>query len=743
MIINQIGVGKSTKDANIIPNDVLKNKIAYGKDGKVVGTAPFSHQKISLENIVLPANVTGIYWYANGKHCVNVTGGIAISENGVDWTIIRSSIHPFYQVESYKAYDGTTRYVAITDPLVEPYYDDSYATWRDRKVYRIYESPDGINWSVLNDRFYTSGDSSVYVGIIVDPNSAGSADNTYDSVYFFYSSGTYYTTVYTLVNSEERSTKYLKQYYDGGATVSAHGKMFVRDESGFSGYSSYDSATSKFVKTTVTRNYDDNGILSSAYYGLNKYVGICEFSSGSNIIYSDSDGNVWNKATFSEDVSEVYSLTYGNGKFVATVRKASDQKVYFAYSLDGIDYTIAQAEANDGINLYFGNGRFFASSIGYSDVWFSEDGSDWALNSATVDVYYPDMETDIRMSTEGCEIKTLRAGKIKGMWTISPRAFPGTDQYTFVEYNGKILALPYGSSTVIYWSTDGLQWYSEDAGMTFPYNYTLACGNGRIVISYQVDDDSGSKRLYIASSTDGLTWNCTDHGTPYIGSYVIGPVFAGDKFIMSWGTGYYSGKRLLTSDDGIAWTVILSQGANYQLDFSSNCIGTPDIPGLIVAAGSADGTPSYSTDYGVTFTSGITDSELPAYNYYNTAVVKYMNGVFHRFVTNRDTGITVDYRYSYDGIHWVQGTPSDKLANTYTYGMNGEFVNVNAVSGYILFSDDGVQWREETLPMLTTSALSILYCGKSYIIFFSEYVDEYTWRHTVVIKDSYRGLYFE
>ena len=148
-IIREISVGIDTSDATIEAAEVMNNEIAYGKDGQIVGTAPFEHNRIITQekNIETWTEVRlpfSSYWqsiaYGDGKFvavgfahdewgAINVA---AYSEDGIDWNIIELPVSAGW---SYVTYGGG-KFVAVA--VIGQ-------NWEDSNI-AIY-SEDGINWT--------------------------------------------------------------------------------------------------------------------------------------------------------------------------------------------------------------------------------------------------------------------------------------------------------------------------------------------------------------------------------------------------------------------------------------------------------------------------------------------------------------------------------------------------------------------------------------------------------------------
>ena len=69
MIFNQVKIGKNTKDATIISKDVMKDEIAYGADGKIIGEAPLSYistNELEIDTYQIEDTNKGVIFTAEG-----------------------------------------------------------------------------------------------------------------------------------------------------------------------------------------------------------------------------------------------------------------------------------------------------------------------------------------------------------------------------------------------------------------------------------------------------------------------------------------------------------------------------------------------------------------------------------------------------------------------------------------------------------------------------------------------------
>lgn len=223
-----------------------------------------------------------------------------------------------------------------------------------------------------------------------------------------------------------------------------------------------------------------------------------------------------------------------------------------------------------------------------------------------------------------------------GPWTyrqiasLSPFVF--IDQTAFV--NGKFYAWSAETANVIYRSVDGLNWTQFQ-----PPNPSLRVrsvfGNGSQLIIQQ-----SSAAIY-ASTDDGMTWSTGS--TPSTPAPSTGAVWDGSKYV------YNTGRGILTSTDGLTWTV--------RAAFS-------------IAGGAAKGS------------------------------IAFINGTYYAVQQKTASNVQPERRKSTDGITWtsnIQGLPAYSLmvfpfgnkfafaaAGPYTYG-NLTYVTLDSITGEIQY----------------------------------------------------------
>jgi uncharacterized delta-60 repeat protein len=244
----------------------------------------------------------------------------------------------------------------------------------------------------------------------------------------------------------------------------------------------------------------------SVTYGNGQFVAVA--NSGATQVMTSPDGSTWTARTI-QAASGWYSVTYGNGQFVAVAQTGTHQVMN---SPDGINWVARTTpQPNRWRSVTYGNGLFVAvSEDGTNRVMTSPDGVTW----------------------------TARTAAQANIWLS-------------VTYgNGRFVAVAYTGTNRVMTSTDGITWTAASTALNTTAWRAVTYGNGRFVA---VGED-GTHRA--ATSTDGLTW--TAHSSPPASGWVA----------VTYGNGLYvataaSGtNRVMTSPDGATWTAGNAIAAN-------------------------------------------------------------------------------------------------------------------------------------------------------------------------------------
>lgn len=244
--------------------------------------------------------------------------------------------------------------------------------------------------------------------------------------------------------------------------------------------------------------------------------------------------------------------------------------------------------------------------------------------------------------------------------------------------NGKYVAVGNGASDSGYitTSTDGENWSPvKTLGMKGWYN--IAYGNGKFVVVGSAFDSCA------ASSIDGENWSELIHFDNGIGFKRI--IFGNGKFVAVTRSGIKEGSPIISSTDGMNWTVPVYTGGTYA---TINDIAYGN--GKFVAIGKVN-----NANFAITSTDGRSWSAPNVIAGSNTVnAIGFGNG---KFVVGTMNGeITV----STDGINWspIKVIQSGMQIMDITHG-KGKFIMTGIVfnpvyGGYVSTSVDGENWSE-------------------------------------------------
>ena len=287
----------------------------------------------------------------------------------------------------------------------------------------------------------------------------------------------------------------LDRYLDG-----AYGnEIFVLIGSLDSGYV-IDYTTDKISWTRSNSEILDN--LYSITYGDGKFVGI-----GRNYSIISTNGADWSKAlTFPYDNTS--RVIYGDGKFVAFKTGTSDN---IAYSIDGISWV--EAPLPMSVKL---------SDMAYADGWFiavdtlqdtntknriikSSDAINWTV----CDIQNYDTVTSQPYKVAFCagrwvcmstDLKSAFISDNAGLtWKVVSTTFSSSANYNLISFGNQFIITVKNSSLV---SSDGENWV-KSKGDTYTNSGWLIAGSGIIMSSGWTQ----FSYMEIRYSRDGLNWD--------------------------------------------------------------------------------------------------------------------------------------------------------------------------------------------------------------------------------------------
>lgn len=424
-------------------------------------------------------------------------------------------------------------------------------------------------------------------------------------------------------------------------------------------------------------------------------------------ILTSSDGVTWESIRPYQLGRILYSVTYGNGIFVAV---GSD----ILTSTDGITWTVVTTSNLNEVNYL--NGIFVA--VGQNgNIMTSSDGITWTPRTSGVNDNLNSITYGEGLFVITGDSKILKS--LDGIIWNQQDFSTGAKKIKFI--NGMFKAVGTGGTIVT--SLDGTNWTQEYQNKYFPYNIQdmIYCEELDLFVAIGT---SGS----ILTSTDGISWTPRTSGTS---NHLYSIVYAEEKelFIVVGDRG-----TILTSTDGISWTprtsgatkritcviyggglFVISELTNNKIYTSSNGItwtertttegyvaGIAYKENLFVAVTNDSGSAKI-----ITSTDGITWTGTQVTMAFAPNSICYAEGLF--VLVGTVTGGGVIYT-SIDGITWFQQYAGSYYVSNIKY-VNGQFF---ALSTTILVSKDGKIW-ENRKQCGTGSIKSIAFKNGLYI----------------------------
>lgn len=392
------------------------------------------------------------------------------------------------------------------------------------------------------------------------------------------------------------------------------------------------------------RNSGFKGNLYSVCYGNGKFV------AAGRTVLSSTDGVFWTEGDFGSSVY-LYGITYGNGIFVAVGSTDGGKNGSIYISRDGISWDL-QLSIDDNYyhgfySVAFGNGTFVTGSDG--GIYVSTDGRTWTKTSS---------EEAFAVAYGNGQFVVYAESYHKNMFLTS---HDGTNWSEVFSDDGlKITTVTYGKGTFvatdffgsILLSPTGDNWTKQAAGFDHGLGITYGAG---LFISVGSDGE-------IYASTDGATWMPQNFSQTTFTDIV----YANGAFVAVADDGF-----IFTSRDGANWAF---QNAGPGISLFGVTYGN----GIFLTVGIQDG----KNDVVLTSTDGLSWNKLAYAVQYKASDVTYGSGVF---LAVADNGIGL----SSNGEDWSVIPAPDELFSV-TYG-NGIFAAGGSKGIYT--SSDGLTWK--------------------------------------------------
>lgn len=262
-------------------------------------------------------------------------------------------------------------------------------------------------------------------------------------------------------------------------------------------------------------------------------------------------GKYWVSRTAAA-VSTWYSVTYGNGLFVAVSSSG-----LVMTSPDGITWTSrTAAAASTWYSVTYGNGLFVAvAGSGSPQVMTSPDGITWTGRTAAAASLWHSVTYGnglfVAVAYSGTRVMTSPDGIT---WTGRSTPSNGSATYKGVTYgNGLFVAVAQSANSQVITSPDGITWTLRTAANTNTWK-SIAFGNNIFVAV----SETGTN--HAMTSPDGITWTARTQPENNIWTSVT---YGNGLFVAVAASGT---NRVMTSPDGITWT---AQAASENNDWNS------------------------------------------------------------------------------------------------------------------------------------------------------------------------------
>ena len=303
------------------------------------------------------------------------------------------------------------------------------------------------------------------------------------------------------------------------------------------------TSSTSYTFTITATNADGTSPVSAQSLPVTTQTYVAPVEAPKNLY---ADGSTWTLRTAATNNSW-YSVTYGNGTFVAVATSGTGNRVMT--SPDGITWTSRTSAADSSWrSITYGNGTFVA--VGGASVMTSPDGVTWTSRTSAVNnnwrgvIYGNGTFVAVATSGTGNRVMTSPDGIT---WTS--RTSAADNNWLGVTYgNGTFVAVAStGSGNRVMTSPDGITWTSRTSATEYNWN-SVTYGNGIFVAVGQ----SSTYFNAVMTSPDGITWTSRTAAGDWWLSVTYGNgifVAVGQNSIQA------TDNRVMTSPDGITWTL--------------------------------------------------------------------------------------------------------------------------------------------------------------------------------------------
>ncbi len=521
------------------------NKIVYG-NGQFVAmgqrTIASSPDGITWTPLI-PEQIITMQDLAFGSNrfvAVGDSGKILSSTDGKIWSLMKMAEPTFFLCIAY----GNDRFVAM-----------GTGTGMESGKGICFTSPDGLTWTkqkqtfssyIYNEVFGNSlflavcwGGNSESIYTSADGEnwnyctsvSSGVAEVTFvHDRFLIFSQYDQVTVAMTSFDGKDWTgilPSYTHLSYSG---TYVHGQFIIQKSSG-TALVSPDCTTWTERKTEIKTSPRSIAIGPTTIVGATSLGGIA----------TSSNGISWTQQVAGGRGAELYSVAYGNGRFVAVEQYGS-----IVSSTDAIEWTWSDSTISERLSkIAFANNLFFAMGEP-GKIFTSPDGLSWSTVNLPVSEYVEGIAYhDGLYVLAGAGIVFTSNDAIT--WTTqNPGMSYGFDWIAYV--NERFLFNI--SNNWLLTSPDGVNWTKEKYNGPLTGITSIAYGNGKYIgVGFQK----------IVSSLDGSNWTVEDSAVPV---NFINLLFCNNQFVaISSDRCAISGKhfvsdnnQITTSSDGIKWT---------------------------------------------------------------------------------------------------------------------------------------------------------------------------------------------
>jgi uncharacterized protein YjdB len=439
----------------------------------------------------------------------------------------------------------------------------------------------------------------------------------------------------------------------------------------------------------------------SVIYGNGLFVAVAR--SGSNRVMKSSDGNTWNPVN--SPVLELYSVTYGQGKFIAVGNNCR------MTSTDATSWTSTTFDNANWRSITYTGNAFIA--VGINCAKYSTNGSTWSLvlyqsdYTANYNVNWSCVAYGaprvgfarfIAVSSSGTVGGNIMSKRIENSISYTMGQSDRFKWYSVTYGKDMFVATSYYSSSnsqTIMTSPNGTDWTFRTTpglncfGVCYGNNLFVAVSSGVSTV-YQNGEYMNTQ---VMTSSNGIDWTCQPLPDGDEGYYYWFSVCYGNGLFVAVASNVndtVDGKRIMTSPDGIQWTLRNSPANN---SWMSVCYGN----NLFVAV-AYDGLQRVMTSSdGINWSLRTSGDDTMSWN-----KICYGDKFVAVADSSSDDPTKKTIMTSTDGVHWTMRESADNSMslNTVCYGNNTYLALAYIGSGqYAMTSSNGIDWVSKDCPM--------------------------------------------